>query len=419
MKKIGFILTIAFILQSCAGSGRSSETTSSDNLAEIDGAQALLSFFTLLPKDSIISTLCPIDVFFMYRGNDLSDELVLKYFLNNDRDALYTEFEAYNHDENTYTVITHKRRVTCLFAKKITDDLYLLAYWWYPKEDVLSRLVWLSLYDNKNGRFTDTRKFFAVSDFEEVLKYGIIFDNNHVLTVETLIENGKAVSYLEYFAIDKNSMTFQTLQRSRTNQPLWHETICDARRPIAIGEPFKEELRNAGFTIEFIADGRIKNGRGTPRLHRSIADKNNPQSILYAFLRFREWSGGVRAIDRMIVDSLAANGDLIIFYVTNDTNIIPHEWGLESIGERKFGNIRDFKDDYLRIWVRIFTLDTIHNSIAFQGHFAKGLEEEEDNMFFFTYRLSESFLITDIDGTYKYNPNAECPTERFTIVLSE
>ena len=154
-----------------------------------------------------------------------------------------------------------------------------------------------------------------------------------------------------------------------------------------------------------------------------ISDKNNPYSILYAFLRFEEWQSlHFRTVEidmsraRMIVDSLAVNGGLRIFYVTNDTNLIPFEWGLESIGERRFGDIQNFRDDYLRIWVRTFSLDTVNNEIAFQGHFAKGLEEEENNMFFFTHRFVYPFYITDINGTFKYNSNAECPKERFVII---
>jgi len=416
VNKIGLVLAIVFFMQSCAGRGGGSETTNPG------GAETLLSFFTLLPSDTTISTLRGAG--FMRHGNDLSDELVLRYFLNNDKDALYAQAEAFNADENTYTIFTYKRRVTCLFAKQISENLYLLAYWWDRKDHVElwenHYFVWLSLYDSKNGRFTDSRVFHFDTEFHEPMKRGIIFDDNHIFTVEIIEENGEIVSYLEYFAIDKNSMKFVTLQRSRTSQVLWLEAIFNTQRSV-----FIEELRRAGFTFEITDDGRIdNNSTGSSRLRGSVSDKNNPQSILYAFLRFREWEEAVgrsldRSLDRMIVDSLAANHIFLVFYVTNDTTFMLHEWGLESIGERRFGDIRDFKDDYERIWVRLFSLDTVNNSIAFQGHFAKGLEEEEDRMFFFTYQLLGSLFITEIDGTYRYNPESNCPKERFTFLLAE
>jgi len=240
-------LTTEFPIENC-------ETSSINN-----AGSNLLSFFTLLPNDTIISTLCPADILSLHRGNNISDELVLKYFLNNNKEMLYGIDELFCDDRNAWITYTYKRHATAIFAKKITDNLYLLGYWWYSIKDVCCRSVLLSLYDNQDGRFMDTREFFVVSGHEEIQKLGIIFDNNHILTVHTFMEGWETVSYFEYFSIDKVFMRFNTLQKSRATQQIWLDGVCDPRQPIAIQERFKKELRRAGFTFEFTNDGRIKN----------------------------------------------------------------------------------------------------------------------------------------------------------------
>jgi hypothetical protein len=203
----------------------------------------LLSFFDMLPNNTTIST----DLGCNYDGKELSDELVIKYFFNNNKEALYAVGLAYNHDENTYTEYTYKKDVTCIFAKKITKNLFLLCYGWIganpPKSNDNEYRYWLSLYDSEEDRLTDTRSFCWWTP-HELFKKSIIFSDNQIFSVELVSENQELVSFLEYFVIDKEAGKFNILQKNKTNQILWMEDVSRQR------SVYHEELINAGLTIE-------------------------------------------------------------------------------------------------------------------------------------------------------------------------
>ena len=174
----------------------------------------------------------------------------------------------------------------------------------------------------------------------------------------------------------------------------------------------------------FIAIGCNQTNRNTKTKEKSnteysttltITDKNNPQSILYAFLQFAEhwewvifWNGAAN----VILDSLVLNGSYAIFWVTNDSTTVPDEM--------LYGNEKDFEEQYLQIYKNTYYLDTIKNTIRQEGFYTKGLQINS-TIDYFEYNLSNTkFTYSHFSRNqnkieiYDYNPDVKCP-DVFTL----
>jgi hypothetical protein len=140
-----------------------------------------------------------------------------------------------------------------------------------------------------------------------------------------------------------------------------------------------------------------------------ISDKNNPESILYAFLQFaehQEWGIFWNGMANEILDSLAKNGHYSIFWVTNDSIAVPDEM--------LSGSEKDFEEEYLQIYKSTYNLDTTKNTIKQEGYYIKGLYKDSLKDCF-EYNLSNSkFTYSHISKNQKklevfyYNPNFKC-----------
>ena len=109
--------------------------------------------------------------------NPLDTIVALKYFFDNDSKKMHDIFEAYNMDENTYTLIPYIKEVYTLFRIK-KQDVYLLCY---GKESA----IYLALYDYKNDRIENYFVVVYSPDGEfDVFTRSTVFPNGFIVTVQ-------------------------------------------------------------------------------------------------------------------------------------------------------------------------------------------------------------------------------------------
>jgi len=205
MKKLIF-LTI-FISSICSIKGQNTDE--------------LLHFFRLDSSDTIINTYEKVnDYYEIYKKNNLSDTVALKYFFDNNPSKMKETFEAYNMDENEYSYSTYTKKVCPILKRQYKNETYLIFY------GIESKL-YLAYYMENNDKLLRTQ---LVSDFSDeygnVYLHSIIFPN-YIATVN--VDN--KVTYILY-EINSQNLLFTELKR--VEQELNDQTDSEIKKNILI-----------------------------------------------------------------------------------------------------------------------------------------------------------------------------------------
>ena len=132
--------------------------------------------------------------------NPLDTVVALRYFFDNDSRNMHFMYEAFNMDDNTYTLVPYIRIVYLLYRIK-KQDVYLLAYG-------LENHIYIAIFDYRSGRIENTFIVVSDSDFADTSRRSTIFPNGHIVTVE-LSER----AYYILTKIDYSSRRFIELKR--------------------------------------------------------------------------------------------------------------------------------------------------------------------------------------------------------------
>ncbi len=199
------------------------------------GQIKLMSYFNEINKDSTINTLSFGKMGYNYQ-KDLSDEIIIRYFLKNKAD-LYRTIEIYNPDDNIYSDVKVKRVINALFCKKETHNMLLLCYWFGEN-------AYLSMYDNTKDTLLDSYLFCVLPDEGEIFLHSILFADNYIYTVETRDEE----THLRYVKIDFEERKFVIIKDFVTKDYLVIEDLAYKRAK------YIKALQEGRFTEE----GRLR-----------------------------------------------------------------------------------------------------------------------------------------------------------------